>query len=145
MTGNLGDFGARTAGLRNSSFCCFACLHAHPDDPHRYRANPFTPTSFTRFCRRPLTVRGLKGSRFQKRFQFRRETITRDFGCPWTPSEKLSIVRCNEISGDIPGGRLSSYPRAERRPQVKLLFLRRRIRCRLHPPCEGRFRRIYPL
>jgi hypothetical protein len=42
---------------------------------------------------RPFTLPAVpdsKGSRFQKRFQFRGRKITRNFGCPWMPTEGMN-------------------------------------------------------
>jgi hypothetical protein len=46
------------------------------------------------FHHHPSTVPGLISSRFQKRFQFRREKITRDCDCPWMPTSlRISTFR----------------------------------------------------
>jgi hypothetical protein len=37
-----------------------------------------------------LTVPDPKGSRFQKRFQFQRRKITRNFGCPWMSTDDMN-------------------------------------------------------
>jgi hypothetical protein len=52
-------------------------------------SNPVTPTTdfIEFFLDRPLTVPDTKGSRFQKRFQFHGHKITRNFGCPWMPTD----------------------------------------------------------
>jgi hypothetical protein len=34
-----------------------------------------------------------KGSRFQKRFQFQSGKITRNFGCPWMPTDDMNLRR----------------------------------------------------
>jgi hypothetical protein len=39
------------------------------------------------FLGRVLTVPDAKRSRFQKRFQFQRRKIRRNFGCPWMPTD----------------------------------------------------------
>src|ERR1700675_1782200 len=36
------------------------------------------------------TVPDPKGSRFQKRFQFQRRKITRNFGCPWMSTDDMN-------------------------------------------------------
>jgi hypothetical protein len=93
-------------------------------------------TSLEFYPRHSLAVPSPRVSRFQKRFQFRREKIARDFGCLGTPKEKKSIVRSQaggyagilDATGSVEGAvgwpRAAYFSRIKRKPFGSMGFVK---------------------
>ena len=76
-------------------------------------SNPVTPTiDFIRvFYLRLLTVPGPRGSRFQKRFQFKRTIRSQNFGCPCTSAD-IEDPSCDHVGLPVfPPARLAGMRR----------------------------------
>src|ERR1700733_4453048 len=90
-------------------------------------SNPVTPTiDFIRvFYLRLLTVPGPRGSRFQKRFQFKRTIRSQNFGCPCTSAD-IEDPSCDHVGLPVfPPARLAGM----RRVTSADLPRARRFRC----------------
>jgi hypothetical protein len=70
------------------------------------------------FYRNLLTVLGILGSRFQKRFLFQPPNRTRTFGSPWTAADERMRTRRAASAREIPSGRQAARPAALLAPPI---------------------------